>query len=853
MKQSPIPLNVKLSAIDIETTGLERDDEIVSASIAYQDEDGSIQSNFYWLDRFSDRCPEDEQAFVDDLGEILWSPGHDRTAVFHNISFDLPRIVRRFKPSERFSSVNFCRLVDTAAISRTLRNNKFTSHIDPHKLKAHSLKYLAKEILGVDHKTFEDVVGGGNIRFADREQLAAYNRADAEIALKLYLAYKKNSPALVWSYYEGIEYDQTINLLHLDFNGVPFDLDKAYTVLDAISSLQGRLSKEIFLSVGKSFNLASGDELSRAIFFNRNFTYGDSEVVKPLYKTDKGRIKTDLDTLVELKSRLSANQSAHGVVTTLNKIMQYEEIAKIASSIEDKTRYAIGTLSGPRIYPNFNANAKSGRATTSRPNLLGLPKRIFKKSEITEDIPRIPVDLRDESVRKLIRASQGESILSIDVSALDISVLGDRARRINPETELAKYFGREGLPIDIHMAMFSRMDPPLYEKCLSSIISHLQKPLSNYFVHKMADESVSFLDKTTGEEVKIQFPSKEHFDESSKQRDVFKTVNLSSGYLIGGAELAVKIRKGTGRRISAKEAQVLLDKFYEAYPEIRQDQDMVAQAVYARGYVQSVFGKNFYADVFDDLNAHQRQAQENQQADQYDFVLLINGRYYYLRAQGWRKQTEPVTENLKTTETPFGLAFDRIEVICELPQYPFRKKLSALRAKFERKNENSVEENSAYEESRIEITARVDEHISLGTTLTSDAEAILNSFIRDGAFFIPEKDILFYRVNLKDPSSKYFRYYSRFIKVVRKFYPLLCQGIAAAVAAKCLTEIRKFIETHPELGVKLILFVHDQIVVTVPNKHVELMKKVLMEAVESDKSPFRIRLSGKIECGETYR
>jgi len=828
-------------AIDIETMGLDRDSELVSAAIAWEGKTAS-----FWLDRFFNRSDSDIGIFKKIVDVTLFNPGFAGTVVFHNVDFDIKFLLERFFAGPKFSSDSLCGIMDTLTISRISRNNKYVSHADPRQLKCHSLKYLAKEHLEISHSTFEDVVGYSNIRFAPRNDVLTYNGADAAITLKLYNFFLKNISTEEMIYVKEIEIPHLLNLIHMNWHGVPYDLEAATKFLGDAQEILAKIETDIFKSIGRTFNIASQAELSSAIFHNERLTYKASSreqtTIAPLYLTSSDQIKVDLDTLIEIKKRIHELDAVSPAIVTLNKIVQYNELSKSLNFIEQHLSFAKKTADGYRIYPNFSAEAKSGRVKSSRPNMLGLPKRVFKKSN-TEDLP---LWLKDSSVRQFIGVLDGHQVESIDISALDLSIVTLGAKHFNPDFMWRTFFESDK-GLDIHLAVAQKVSADRLRNALDGL-DNVPADLDSYWMKKPSKEGVTFIHKSSGQELKATYKQNDldAVTRMSRTRAVAKVLNLSVSYMIGAVSLAMNIRKNAGEDISAEEAQNLLDNFYEKFPEIRSFQNEVSNKVYGCGYVQSIFGRRYYAEVFDELNENY-----NNGNGIYEFVCLINSKYWYIKAEGWEKDQIPVIEDMKPIVKPFGLRFRNILEFTELDRHIFRKSdRSQKKSKFNRKSEENQDEMSKYELSRMSLTNEIDRFLSFGQSFSAEATALMESFIYAGDYKIPEKNIMLFRAKIKNPSSQYFRFYKSFIKVTREFFPMYCQGVANSVASICLTNVRKEIEKK-NLNAQILLFVHDQMDVLVEISQGADVKALLAQSIEQDKKPFDVPLHGEHKSGKS--
>ena len=133
--------------------------------------------------------------------------------------------------------------------------------------------------------------------------------------------------------------------------------------------------------------------------------------------------------------------------------------------------------------------------------------------------------------------------------------------------------------------------------------------------------------------------------------------------------------------------------------------------------MESPFGRRFYAETWDDLNEYHRKNPDGE----YELILFIEKKYWYLKAKGWVKldvDESPVIKGMKVVEKPFGLEFKEVlefellessdELNIFRPKEKKRKK-----SKRGKKSENNLEEQTKYELNRIEITSEVKKEIDL--------------------------------------------------------------------------------------------------------------------------------------------
>lgn len=867
-------------ACDIETSGLGSDAEIISVALAWKGDNGEIESLCYFIDRY---CQVDAKVVIENeailsriLAETFFNSKFNGIFIFHNAIFDMIHLLRRFKPEmKRFEAESVCKISDTLTISRVQKGNKFISHVDPKQRRCHSLKYLAEQFLGNDIPqelldfSYEEATGGVGIRFADRATLLRYNVNDAVLTLLLYYKFKTVLSVLEWKYLEEIEIPHLLNILHLSFHGVPIDDEEVDSTSNEIYERMALLERDITRHIGRPINLNSLQDVAGAIFYNPALTYSkDGGLTKlrlePLYYTDHNQIKIDIDTLKSISEAVSQYDRQSNIPTVLIMVVRYMELSKAYSALERLSAYSVQEGTEAKIYPNVSATTVSGRTSYSRPNLLGLGKSIYKKGSLTEvdnvlsqNPSLVPGSLDRKSIRNSIRAKEGYGIISSDINGLDLAIIADGAIKSSGNLGFfwLDFINRQfGEIVDSHFALLSRIAPELYCDAFRSLGDLYGFNPLDFWAKKPTTENgkkgITFIRKNDGSKMRTEFPEDEGRTERALEeiRNVSKKLNLSTSYLAGASGLAVNLSEATGRKVSILEAQSLLDRFYDfrvGFPEIRQFQDKIANEVYHAGHSLTPFGRKFYADCWDDLN--EKNASSSCQGE-YEFVLVLKNRYWYIKVRNWVKDSEDVISDLKYVDRKFGVKFKDILSFQEIDSWIFRKRALDL---FEEKNkkkksEEILEETTDFVLSRAEMTIEIQRAVKLGTSFTSDTNEFITKFLEDGILKIPEKIIFMYRVQLENPSSAYFKPFKPLLRVAKRFFPNYCQGVAATIAKKILTYIRESLEQRTHRAT-VLLFIHDQFDVVCPLEEQDEVMRILEEAVKIDMSPFELKFTGELK------
>ncbi|MBT4792036.1 MAG: hypothetical protein HON90_10730, partial [Halobacteriovoraceae bacterium] len=749
------------------------------------------------------------------------------------------------------------------------------AHINPENNYCHSLKYLAKEMLGQDHSSFETTTAGLNIRLVDRDLLLKYNELDTEITLRLFLKFRLILSQEEWEYFENIERPHYLNLLQLSIDGIPFDLKLGNKLSTYIYEYTHLLQREIFKIVRTSFNISSQRELASALFYNKFLVFnspdGENTPLRPLGLTSIDQIKLDIDSLTELKSYVASHDSLNKDIPNLiNQIIQFIELTDSMSWIERLTEHAKQHNEFHKIYPNITANASTGRVIAKQPNILAIPKTILKKSEdvslVDGQYPeKLFQDIKDiKSIRSLIRvpSEETEEIVSVDINGLDLGIITNSATEFNKNFSWLRFYAKhkDGLIIDSHFGILKEIDPKRYKLAFEQLFQdkNLSFDLMKYWATKPRKKGVYFIeDANPSNSVFVNFKDDVHYYKKLKEfREISKQLNFGPLYSMGASNLALKLKEVMKVDVGTSEAQGMLERLSDTYPEIGLARDKIAHKVYQDGYYTCAFGRRYYADVWDELNQHKRKTLPNM--DQYEFMCNFDGKYYYIKARGWVKTTSPVIEDLKLLDRNNWFQFREVLAIEEIEKSIFRLSGRKKKSKFQRKTEDNQEDVSDYELTRIQLSWEIDTLLGMTTShtrhckencdpsfsMTQESQEILYSLVKNGNYALPEKNIIFYRVDLQTPASKYFRFYKPLIKVAKKFFAAFCQSEAADIAKQVLTRVRTDIEDK-DLNATIIFFIHDQVDVHIQKSDSEMFKSILTNSVETSFGDYAIRFTGE--------
>lgn len=259
----------------------------------------------------------------------------------------------------------------------------------------HDMDGLALKYLGHKNISFEDVAGKGAKQLTfnqiDLATAGPYAAEDADITLRLHehlwpRVEKESALASVF------------NELELPLIQVLSDVERQGVLIDSmlLSQQSGELAQKLddlenkaYEIAGEKFNLASPKQLQTLFFEKLKYP------VKK--KTPKGAPSTSEEVLVEL-----------ALDYPLPKIiLEHRSLAKLKSTYTDKLPLMVNATTG-RVHTSYHqANAATGRLSSSEPNLQNIPIR-------TEEGRRI---------RQAFIAPAGRKILAADYSQIELRIM----------------------------------------------------------------------------------------------------------------------------------------------------------------------------------------------------------------------------------------------------------------------------------------------------------------------------------------------------------------------------------------------------------------------------------------------
>lgn len=298
------------------------------------------------------------------------------------------------------------------AFDTMLESYVFNSVASRHDMDGLALKYL-----GHKNISFEDIAGKGAKQLTFNqiplETAAPYAAEDADITLRLHqhLWPRLEQASELATVFTQIELPLIQVLSQIERQGVLIDSMLLGQQSEELARKIDELEQKAYAIAGEKFNLSSPKQL-QVLFFEK-LGYPITK------KTPKGAPSTAEEVLVELALDFPLPKV----------ILEHRSLTKLKSTYTDKLPLMVNAKTG-RVHTSYHqANAATGRLSSSEPNLQNIPIR-------TEEGRRI---------RQAFIAPEGRKILAADYSQIELRIMA----HLSQDAGLLKAFA-EGK--DIHRA-----------------------------------------------------------------------------------------------------------------------------------------------------------------------------------------------------------------------------------------------------------------------------------------------------------------------------------------------------------------------------------------------------------------
>ena len=404
-------------AIDVETTGLGRQDRIISCAVTGPN--------------------ENEVAFFGPnlLSELLRAP-EGVTFVMHNASFDLKMLAwHGVRLHDKYE------YADSLVMSHLLDENS-----------SHSLGDLVERLYGDSFKKeFWGTYDVKKVAEIPQDKLRDYNAKDVHYTLRLYRDLENGlaSDGVPRSLIEHVHTLQR-SLLETEISGIAVDLDyllkKGVELRTKIEVLLPKMRQ----SVADEIGVIECEEWVREID-KRKTPAGRSRVSRPSFSFDSSKQLQEL-LYRQLGLPEQKNEKTKNVTCDWDALEKLKDEHPLVAMIQDYREaqkiygtYIEGTLErmvDGRIYPSFNvAGTATGRISHSNPNMANLPRSggirgMFVPDRghvfISADFSQLEVCLsahftRDKNLLRIVT----EGVSQHDITASSLGIERSLAKTVN--------------------------------------------------------------------------------------------------------------------------------------------------------------------------------------------------------------------------------------------------------------------------------------------------------------------------------------------------------------------------------------------------------------------------------------
>ncbi len=281
----------------------------------------------------------------------------------------------------------------------TLKGVRFDTMLESYVFNSvasrHDMDGLALKYLGHKNISFEEIAGKGAKQLTfnqiDLATASPYAAEDADITLRLHehLWPRVEKESSLASVFNELELPLIQVLSDIERQGVLIDSMLLSQQSDELAQKIDELETKAYDIAGEKFNLSSPKQL-QALFFEK-LGY---PIIK---KTPKGAPSTAEDVLIELALDYPLPKL----------ILQHRSLSKLKSTYTDKLPLMVNPETG-RVHTSYHqANAATGRLSSSEPNLQNIPIR-------TEEGRRI---------RQAFIAPEGRKVLAADYSQIELRIM----------------------------------------------------------------------------------------------------------------------------------------------------------------------------------------------------------------------------------------------------------------------------------------------------------------------------------------------------------------------------------------------------------------------------------------------
>lgn len=387
--------NTKKIAVDVETTGLDRDDKLLGVGLCWEKGRAAYlpirwQSFFGELDLYWQKRSEwmAVDKFLSDLLSRVKS-------CFHNAKFDLRFLSQAGVAPERVKLV-----FDTMLASHVLDCDS------SHRLESLGKRKFPAQFGRYKEETAEAIKKKGGLLSLTLKQVTRRCCGDADLTFRLA---EQQAKELSAKGFDELFYDFSMPmvkfLLDVENTGIQFDVEKAKELSVALGEQMQLVEKEVYAVAGRQFLISSSQQLIEVL----------KEMGVPLRrKTAKGQVSVDEDALLPFGEKFSV----------VKNVLEYRGLRQLKSTFVDGVLPRVDSLG--RLHTTFSQHVTpTGRLASEKPNLQNVPtmrkdKRFRPLYVAGEGKKLVCADFAQEQLRILAWYSKDVSLLAAFASGEDI-------------------------------------------------------------------------------------------------------------------------------------------------------------------------------------------------------------------------------------------------------------------------------------------------------------------------------------------------------------------------------------------------------------------------------------------------
>jgi DNA polymerase I-like protein with 3'-5' exonuclease and polymerase domains len=343
-----------------------------------------------------------------------------------------------------------------------------------------------------------------------------------------------------------LEFDFLEVVISMELNGISFDLDRHSEVIDNLCVDHKSLKHEVLKLLSPSssqktllgvaaVNLESPEQLLRALY-NVGFIG-----IKSTDAMELENLEMDLKMLAASKnipqSEIDKYEYNGKILTALSK---YRKISKLNSAFGLSLAALVNEVTS-KLYPNINQMVDTGRISVKNPNIQQIPRKVPWADKETSK--------GRYGLRECFVAKEGYKFVILDYSAQELCI----AACVSQDPFMLRAINEDK---DLHCYTVSLMEKIPYE---------------DVFQKCKVEENKEWIEKRTGAKVAS-----------------FASLYGSSAY-----NLSQQLR------ITDVDAQVILDKYWQAYPYLAKVMPLFSKKSHKSLYSNTVLGrKRLYSEPY---------------------------------------------------------------------------------------------------------------------------------------------------------------------------------------------------------------------------------------------------------------